>query len=87
MNEAKRYFSIVEVSSQIGIDEKTVYRYIEREWISPLDTVSENIRLDAEDLARIRLVHELQVDFGVNEEAIPIILHLVDQLHFIRNKI
>jgi chaperone modulatory protein CbpM len=36
---------------------------------------------DEEDLARIRLIYELQMDMGVNDEAIPVILHLVDQLN------
>lgn len=35
------------------------------------------------DLARVHLIHDLQV-MGVNEEAIPIILGLVDQLYGLR---
>jgi hypothetical protein len=36
---------------------------------------------DEEDLARIRLIYELQHVMGVNDESIPVILHLVDQLN------
>src|SRR5215471_4500075 len=36
------------------------------------------------DLARARLIRDLQHDMGVNEEAIPIILDLVDQVHGLR---
>lgn len=37
--------------------------------------------LDEEDIARARLIWELQKEFGVNDEAVPIILHLIDQLN------
>lgn len=36
------------------------------------------------DLARTRLIQDLTGDFGVNDEGIPIILGLVDQLHGLR---
>ena len=36
------------------------------------------------DIARARLIRELQVDFGVNDEGVGVILHLVDQLYGMR---
>ena len=36
------------------------------------------------DLARACLIRDLQHDMGVNEEAIPIILDLIDQVHGLR---
>ena len=35
-------------------------------------------------LGRARLIHDLKVDFGVNDEGIAIVLHLLDQLHGLR---
>jgi chaperone modulatory protein CbpM len=35
------------------------------------------------DIARARFIRDLQ-DMGVNDEAIPVILNLVDQLHGVR---
>ena len=43
--------------------------------------------LDLEDLTRIHLIAELKHDFEVNDESIPIILHLIDQLNYLRNQI
>jgi chaperone modulatory protein CbpM len=37
------------------------------------------------DLARVRLIRDLQVDFGLNAEGIAIVLHLLDQLHGLRS--
>jgi chaperone modulatory protein CbpM len=36
------------------------------------------------DLARAQLIHDLREDFGVNDEAVSVILHLVDQMHGLR---
>lgn len=36
------------------------------------------------DLARARLIRDLKHGLGVNEEGIPIILDLIDQLHGLR---
>ena len=36
------------------------------------------------DLARARLIRDLQQDMGVNDEAVPIILDLLDQVHGLR---
>src|SRR5215467_493521 len=36
------------------------------------------------DLARAQLIRELKEDFGVNDEGISLILHLLDQIHGLR---
>lgn len=39
------------------------------------------------DLARARLICDLTRSLGVNDEAVPIILHLLDQVHGLRRMI
>ena len=36
------------------------------------------------DLARATLIRELREDFGVNDEGVSVILHLLDQVHGLR---
>jgi chaperone modulatory protein CbpM len=36
------------------------------------------------DVARARLIDDLKSGFGVNDEGVDVILHLVDQLHGMR---
>lgn len=57
-----------------------IIHFIEEEWISPVETEI----FDDEDITRIRLIHELMSEFGVNEESVPIILRLIDQIHTLR---
>ena len=72
-------FTLLEVAKLTGLDEAVIGTWIDNEWVSPPAPGA----LDREDIARLHLIHELQRDFGANEDAIPLILYLVDQLcHF-----
>jgi chaperone modulatory protein CbpM len=81
----KRRYQLSEVAQMIGSGENIVIRYVEYEWIQPCSR--EPWEFDDEDIARARLIRELTNDFGVNEEAVPIILHLLDQIHTLRQGI
>jgi len=69
-----------EAAEKSGIDSEVLLHFIEWEWLHPADHT--HPILDEEDIARARLIWQLQHDFGVNQEAIPIILHLIDQLNY-----
>lgn len=57
---------------------------IEEEWVRPAEPLdgSEGERVfDELDIARLRLISELVDDLAVNNDAVPIILSLIDQAH------
>ena len=64
------------------IDIPTLNAWVEAEWLMPV--TSRRKFLSEADLARARLIQDLKVDFGVNDEGIAIVLHLLDQLHGLR---
>lgn len=70
---------IEEAYGQCGVKQEVIIQFIQQEWIRPLH--AESNELDEEDLARIRLIHELKEEFGVNDDSVPIILSLLDQLN------
>jgi chaperone modulatory protein CbpM len=78
-----KHLTLREVSELTGLNEQSIHLIIEREWIAP----DQNEIFDDEDLARLKFIIELEHDLGANEAAIPIILHLVDQLHYFRNRL
>ena len=78
----KETFNFAQASERTGISESVIILYVEREWISP----AEPQRLDEEDLARALLIRDLEA-LGVNPEAVPLILHLLDQLYFLRARL
>jgi chaperone modulatory protein CbpM len=65
------------------LDLPTLNAWIEAEWLVPIPSKRRSDFSDAE-LARVRLIQDLKADFGVNDEGISIILHLLDQLHGLR---
>ena len=72
---------IAEVSLICGVADEVITQFIKEEWIHPIDL--ELHMLDEEDVSRIMLIQELREKFGVNDEAVPVILHLIDQLNYI----
>jgi chaperone modulatory protein CbpM len=78
----KNVYEITEIIELYQLSEIFIYECIEREWIIPSDT--EETLLDQEDIARILLIKDLKEEFGANDESIPIILHLIDQIHWLK---
>ncbi len=76
----KTTYEITEIIELYAVNEIFISNCIERNWILPID-INKNI-LDKEDITRILFIKDLKDEFGANDESIPIILHLVDQLHW-----
>jgi chaperone modulatory protein CbpM len=72
-----------EFINRAHLDIKTLNAWIEAEWLMPLAGGNAFDFSDA-DLARARLIQDLKIDFGVNDEGVAIVLHLLDQLHGLR---
>jgi hypothetical protein len=84
MNEKNNY-KITEVIELYKINEIFIYNCIEKEWITPCATGV--ACLDKEDIARILLIKDLKEIFEVNDESIPVILHLIDQIHWLKSRL
>ncbi|WP_375565817.1 chaperone modulator CbpM [Oceaniradius stylonematis] len=71
------------------VEQITVRRlrlWVRRGWIAPARNESET-RFDDLDLARIRLVRELKDDLNLNDDAVPVVLSLLDQVHGLRREL
>jgi chaperone modulatory protein CbpM len=79
-DSARVTYSVDRVAELTGLNVSRIDLFIRRDWVHPLAQDG----LDEEDLARIHFICELLDRFGVNDEAIPVILHLADQLYYIR---
>lgn len=69
--------------TRAGLEVQTLDVWIAQQWLAPDDTSDELSFSDA-DVARAHLIHDLKGALGVNDEGIDIILHLVDQIHGLR---
>ena len=72
-----------EFLTQSRLDAQTRDAWIEAGWLRPSENHSEREFCNI-DMARARLIANLRADLGVNDEAVPIVLDLIDQIHGLR---
>jgi chaperone modulatory protein CbpM len=73
-----------EFISRSHLDAATLNFWIEEQWLLPRAS-GRALQFSDADLARARLIRDLKLDLGVNDEGVAIILHLLDQLHGLRS--
>jgi chaperone modulatory protein CbpM len=66
-----------------GLQVQTLDFWLEQRWLIPEQT-SAGMNFSDMDVARARLIQDLKTDFGVNDEGVDVILHLMDQLQGLR---
>ena len=68
-----------------GIERAELTLWIERRWVMPLASNGDFLFNEA-DLARVRMITEFRNDLALDDEALPAVLGLVDQLHATRRR-
>ncbi len=68
-----------------GVTVPDVQRWIALAWVRPDGTEGRWLFRDI-DVARVRLILELRDEFSVNEDALPTVLSLLDQLYDARRQ-
>ena len=63
-----------------GLIRQDIEEWISNDWVRP-DGRPGHYAFHEIDVARVRLIHQLRVDMQVNDEALPVILSLLDQLY------
>ena len=63
-----------------GLDPDDLERWILNSWVRPAGN-ADRYEFREIDVARVRLIQELRDELQVNEDAIPVVLSLLDQLH------
>jgi chaperone modulatory protein CbpM len=71
----------IEILTKVhGVTRSQLRLWVSESWVRPARSGSELVFNDA-DIARVRLLATLCCDFEVGDEAVPIILSLIDQVH------
>lgn len=71
--------TLEEFARRFDIEHRVLHAWVERRWI-----IAERSVLREIDVARARLIRDMQFDLGVNDEGVEIALHLLDQIHDLR---
>jgi len=68
------------------LDQQTLVAWCAEEWLIPGGT-PEAMEFGDADVARAALIRDLRDNLGVNDEAVGIILNLIDQMHGLRRSL
>jgi len=69
-----------------GLREAELRHWIEERWVRP-EPASEGYLFHEVDVARIRLIVDLRRDLAIDEEALPVVLQLLDQVYALRRRL
>ena len=75
--------AVAEFLLRCRVERQSLDSWITAGWLVPPQTEPELAFSDV-DLARAQLIRDLRDDFGVNDEGVEVILHLLDQMHGMR---
>lgn len=68
-----------------GVHRQEIEQWIGNAWLQA-EGPPGHYRFREIDVARVRLIHELRHDLGIDDEALPVVLSLVDQLYAARRQ-
>ena len=75
--------TLKEVVAQTEIGQGDIVAWVEQSWVLP-DEESGRWLFDDSDVARISLIRDLREDMAINDEAMPLVLRLLDQVYGLR---
>ncbi len=69
-----------------GLTEADLLHFIESDWVHPVRRSPEPVFSEL-DLARVRLILDLQTELEVEPRTVPVVLSLLDQLYATRREL
>jgi chaperone modulatory protein CbpM len=68
-----------------GLDRAEVLRWVENRWILPEDCGGRWVFAEV-DIARVELILHIRTEYAVGDEAMPVVLGLLDQVYSLRRQ-
>ncbi|HKW52459.1 MAG TPA: chaperone modulator CbpM [Stellaceae bacterium] len=69
-----------------GLQEAELRHWIAEHWVRP-EAASEGYVFREVDVARVRLIVELRQELAIDDEALPVVLQLLDQVYALRRRL
>jgi chaperone modulatory protein CbpM len=69
-----------------GLRRETLHVWMERGWVAPVRD-GNVYRFREIDVARIRLIEEFRTDLDIGDDAMDVVLPLLDQVHGLRREL
>ena len=77
--------TLVQVLAEFNLSRDELLLWIERRWVLPLAQENEYVFGEA-DLARLQMIVELHRDLAIDDEAMTVVLDLLDKLYGLRRQ-
>ena len=68
-----------------GLERRDLVRWVEERWVLPERSGDTWVFYEV-DVARIELIIEIRRDFALDDEAMPLVLNLLDQVYSLRRQ-
>ena len=68
-----------------GLERRELVRWVENRWVLP-ERHAESWVFHEVDVARVELILDIRRDFAVDDEAMPLVLGLLDQVYSLRRQ-
>jgi chaperone modulatory protein CbpM len=68
-----------------GLERRELARWVEESWVLP-ERRDETWVFHEVDIARVELILDMRRDFAVDDEAMPLVLGLLDQIYSLRRQ-
>jgi chaperone modulatory protein CbpM len=68
-----------------GLERRELVRWVENRWVLP-ERRAETWVFHEVDVARVELIFEIRRDFAIDDEAMPVVLSLLDQVYGLRRQ-
>src|SRR5215469_9826562 len=69
-----------------GLDRQDLIRWVENRWVLP-ERCDQTWIFHEVDVARVELIVEIRREFAIDEEALPLVLGLLDQVYDLRRQL
>jgi chaperone modulatory protein CbpM len=68
------------------LDQRELTRWVENRWVLP-ERRNETLIFHEVDVARIELILDIRHEFAIDDEALPLVLGLLDQVYDLRRQL
>ena len=69
-----------------GLTRQELERWVRAGWVLPVQ-VRNDFQFREIDVARVQLIHEIRYDMQLDDEAMPLVLSLLDQVYGLRQEL
>src|SRR6202048_2542476 len=85
--DAPRMIELDDLLHQMrGLDRRDLVRWVENRWVLP-EPRDQTWIFHEVDVARVELILEIRQEFAIDEEALPLVLGLLDQVYDLRRQL